>query len=564
LSDTLLDNPEIEFIQVKNSDGHEFALHRSGNTKPHSNEEIIEEIAADDELPGVILGLRASYVQEKLQIMFGDAAVASLVALTIGLEIVLFFAALWIFRPMGTWVSMINGLKTGQTQKNLSQAVSGPLSELVNLTQRYCDSLNNNVFKSISHKTYKDWYEPKAYDVRIVLFLFVFSEELLRSYFPIFVKDIALTNTLVTVDIDIALPIMSYMFFAGLGTLFGGSVIERVGLRNAFKWSVLISTFGLGGLAFATSVPEVIGLRTLCALGYAIATVTCQLYMAQTAKNDAETTRGLATFVAAVTAASLCGAPIGAVVAELVGLHAAMFFASAIAGLSWLFFKGLKMPLTDDQAKPLSTSASSTRINFAALLKNQRICTVLLCNVASGKLMLAGLLFYLTPMLLIQFQFNQTSIGQFFMFYYLPLAIGNMLIARLNIGSHLKIPVMIFGAVLSCAGALLLHWFNSAVALAIAITCLGLGQSMVLTMAASVMLAISRSELPHISTAHTLALMRTFDRIGGILGAALVAVLSLLFDYREATVWLGACVLVLVLGNLGLALPSRQLKQVSV
>jgi predicted MFS family arabinose efflux permease len=562
LSDTLADNPEIEFIEVKSRNGHEYSLHRNGTNQRTSNGEILEVIAADDELPSVTIGMRASYIQEKLQIMFGDAAVASLVALTVGFEILLFFIVIWVLRPMGTWVSMINGFKTGQTQRTLSRAVSGPFSELITLTHQYFQSIHQAT-QADSQKAHKDWYEPRAYDVRIVLFLFVFSEELLRSYFPIYVKEIALTNTWLTVDFAIALPIMSYLLFAGLATLFGGAVIARLGLRNAFKLSVTISTLGLGGLAFATTVTEVIALRTACAIGYAIATVACQVYIAQSSKNDSETTKGLSTFVAAVTAASLCGAPVGAVVAELIGLHAAMLFASGMAFCSWLLFKNLKMPVVHLDAQQKPADGSSTRKNFAELLKNRKICIILISDVAAGKLMLAGLLFFLTPMLLIQLKFTQTSIGQFFMFYYLPLTIGNMVISRLSPSAQSKMSIMIAGALLSGAGVLLLYWFNSAFALAAAITCLGLGQSMVLTVTSSLMLAIAKTELPRVSAANTLALARTFERIGGIVGAALVAFLSLNFNYWDTAVFLGVCVFLLGLGNLWLGLRSNDVKQVA-
>jgi len=564
LSDTLLDNPEIEFIQVKSLDGKEYSLYRDGQDQRRPNGEILEVIAADEELPSVTIGLRSTYAQEKLHIMFGDAAVALFVALLFGFEIILFFAVLWILRPKDTWVSMINGLKMGLPQRSLPQALTGPLSELITLTQQGFKPLTNSESQSNLQRSGKEWYQPHAYDVRMVLFLFVLSEEMLRAYFLIYVKDVALTHTLITVDVDIALPIMAYMLFAGLGTLFGGAVIARLGLRNTFKWSVLISTLGLGGMAIASTVPEVIALRSICAIGYALATVACQVYMMQTAKNDAETTNGLATFVAAITAASLCGAPIGVVVAEVLGLNTAMLFASGMAGLSWFFFQGLKMPSAVDNAQPEPKSSSSKFNDFVELLKNRRVFIILLCDIAAGKLMLAGLLFYLTPILLMSFQFSQTSIGQFFMLYYLPLIFGNMLIARIIPGPHLKIRIMIAGALLTGAGSLLLYWFDSAAALAVAIMCIGLGQSMVLTMSTSVILTITRSELPHISAPNTLALARAFERVGGVLGAAIVAIFSLSFDYREAAVGLGISVLVLCLGNLGLVLRSTVNKQASI
>jgi predicted MFS family arabinose efflux permease len=559
LTDTLLDNAEIEFIQVKDLKGHAYTRYRDGSSQRRPNNAILEELPPDGAKPGVTIGVRASYVEEKLHIMFGDAAVVSLVAVTAGIEIALFFSLLWVFKPINIWVAMLDGLKKGQTQRSLGQKVSGPFSGLVNLTQERFLALGAKVSHPKAGAALKDWNEPQARDVRLALFLFVFAEELLRSFLPIYVKDIASTKALITVDIDIALPIMAYMLFAGLGTLFGGGVVQRLGLRNAFKWSVIISTLGLGGLAFATTVLEVVSLRAVCALGYAVATVTCQIYIAQTAQSESSTTRGLTTFVAAVTAASLCGAPIGAVIAELIGIPGAMIFGAAMALCSWLLFRGLVMPQAQ-RDKPDSTAARATTASFSALLKNRRVWIILLCDVASGKLMLAGLLFYLTPILLLQYRLTQTSIGQFFMFYYVTVAIGNWLISRANPNTSQKLTLMMTGSLLTGSGGLLMVWFNTPLALAGAITLLGVGQSLVLAPAMAVLLATARTELPHIDPAHTLALARTFDRIGGILGAALVAVLSLRFDYQGTVVWLGIIVILLALGNLGLAWPGHRSK----
>jgi len=559
LADTLLDNEEIEFIQVKDLNGNAYTRHRDGSNQRRANNQILEEIPPDGTKPGVTIGVRASYVEEKLQIMFGDAAVVSLVAITAGIEIALFFALLWVFRPMNIWVAMLDGLKSGHTERSLAQKVAGPFSVLVNLTQQRFVALSAKVSQSKAGAALKDWNEPQARDVRLALFLFVFAEELLRSFLPIYVKEIATAHKVLTVDIDIALPIMAYMLFAGVASFFGGGIIQRLGLRNAFKWSVVISTIGLGGLAFATTVFEVVGLRSLCAVGYAVATATCQIYITRTSQSDTGSTRGLTSFVAAITAASICGAPIGAVIAELVGIPGAMMAGGATALCSWLLFRGLTMPEAQQHA-PNPSGAKATTRSFSELLKSRRIWIILLCNIASGKLMLSGLLFFVTPILLLQYRFTQTSIGQFFMFYYVTVAVGNVLISRANTSPKNKQTLMIIGALLTGTGSLLMAWFDTPLALAGAITLMGIGQSLVLAPAVSVLLVTAQTELPHIEPAHTLALARTFDRIGGIIGAALVAVLSFRFDYQGIVVWLGIIVILLALGNLGLALPGRRPK----
>ncbi len=563
LSDVLTDSPEIHFIKIKSREGNTYVQSREDQSQGQTargspglflfanSQNTLEETLTGADLTTITVGLRGTYVNEQLRVMIGDAVVVSLVAFTVGLEIALFFIVLLIFRPLGTWVSMIEGLKTGLTSRTSSYTRSGPFAELIALTSKYFQLLTSANQKTAEAPIKRDWYEPKAYDVRLVLFLFVFSEELLRSFFPIYVKDIAIEHTLIAVDIDIALPIMSYMLFAGLGTVFGGALVERIGIRNSFMWSVVISTIGLGGLAFATTVPEVTVLRALCAAGYAVATVACQVFMTKTAKNDVERTRGLSTFVGAVTAASLSAASIGGVIAQLLGTDVAMLFAAFLAVMSWFFFTGIRVPQLDTTAAATAPTTSLGK-SFSTMLKNRRICIILISDVLSGKLMLAALMFYLTPLLLLQLEFTQVSIGQFFMFYYLPLTIGNVLLARFVPPPLLMVPIMAFGALLSGAGALMLNWSDAPFVLAFAIICLGLGQSAVLTLAPSILLKTVHAELPQVNVSHTLSLVRTFDRIGGILGAALAAILSVRVDYREATVGVGLVVLVITLGNLGL------------
>ena len=148
LADTLLDNAEIEFIQVKDLKGHAYTRYRDGSQQRRLNNEILEEIPPDGDQPGVTIGVRASYVEEKLRIMFGDAAVVSLVAVTAGIEIALFFALFWVFRPINIWVEMLDGLKTGQTQRSMGKKISGPFAVLVDLTQQKFLALGTKVSQS--------------------------------------------------------------------------------------------------------------------------------------------------------------------------------------------------------------------------------------------------------------------------------------------------------------------------------------------------------------------------------------------------------------------------------
>ena len=399
------------------------------------------------------------------------------------------------------------------------------------------------------------WYQPQARDVRMALFLFVLSEELLRSFLTLYAKELADPSSRLSTELAISAPIIAYMLVAGVGTLFGSGLVDRLGLRRAFGLSVIVSTVSLCGLAAAQSVTEIVVWRSVSAFGYAVATIACQVFIARTGSTGGANVRALSIFVAAVTAACICGAPIGAVIADMLGKPAALLFAALMAVLSWVFFSKISMP-----SAPAGEAAGDTQkgmAGFGALLRCRAVLTAMVCGVLPGKLMMAGMLFYITPLLLQQYQLSQASIGQFFILYYVLLSLGNAIISRADPKLQTKTMLVFAGALASGAAGLIMIWFNTPLALALVIICFGLGQSILLTPLTTVILDIAARELPSVSPSRALALARAFERVGGIAGAVLAAVLSAALGYRSATAVLGMIVLTLGLGTFTLLRPVK-------
>ena len=556
LSDTLNENPEIAYIKVQRDGMREYAKVRSGSARAANQEVVLRQIDATGDAPRVIVAVRASYIQEKLQVMVGDALVVSVVALIAGLEIALFFMVRWIMRPIDTWRAMIGGMQSGQLDRELKQPEYGPFSALLRLTNDKITALRKRFSGSASSTEGRDgWYQPQARDVRMALFLFVLSEELLRSFLTLYAKELADPSNRLSTELAISAPIIAYMFVAGVGTLFGSGLVDRLGLRRAFGLSVIVSTVSLCGLAAAHSVTEIVVWRSVSAFGYAVATIACQVFIARTGTAGGANVRALSIFVAAVTAACICGAPIGAVIADMLGKPAALLFAALMAVLSWVFFSKISMPPAP--AGGPGDGPQGGMAGFGALLRCRAVLTAMVCGVLPGKLMMAGMLFYITPLLLQQYQLSQASIGQFFILYYILLSIGNAVISRADPKLRTKTMLVIAGALASGAGGLIMIWFNTPLALALVIVCFGLGQSILLTPLTTVILDIAARELPEVSPSRALALARAFERVGGIAGAVLAAVLSAALGYRSATALLGIIVLTLGLGTVSLLRPVR-------
>ncbi|MES2935937.1 MAG: MFS transporter [Pseudomonadota bacterium] len=555
LDDTLKDNPEIAFLEVKQGQ----RTYSRGQADQSKEEIIIQDIPHVGSAPAVTVGVRADYLNEKLHVLFGDAAVVLFVALIAGIEIALFFAYQWLIRPFDTWSVMVAGVRSGAIERTLTRRVIGPLAELLQLSNHKISRLRINLGMRLPSNV-PEWARPAASDVRIALFLFVLSEELLRSFFPLYVREFVDSSWRFGTQLAISAPMVAYMFFAGAGTWYGSGFIDRIGIRPAFKIAVVATVVSLCGMALASTLYEVILWRSVMAVAYALATIASQVYIARCSAQSSDA-RGLATFVAAITAACVCGAPVGALLADIFGQKVAMLVAAASAVLAWLTFRNVAEPLNLNPSNDDTTSANtaSGQGHFRLLLANSRILILMLCSVVPSKMLLTGMLFFITPLLLKQYGLSQATIGQFFVLFYGILLTGNAFSSRLTSRAQSKAMLIAGGGFVSGAGALLLFWFDAPWALGLAIISFGIGQSLIQTPVTAHALQIVRVELPQISSSKVIALSRVFERGGSILGALLGASLSALFGYGEATAALGCVALVLTCGTfLLLAAPTRR------
>jgi predicted MFS family arabinose efflux permease len=292
-------------------------------------------------------------------------------------------------------------------------------------------------------------------------------------------------------------------------------------------------------LAMAESVTGVVIARSFCAMGYAIATIACQSYMAKNTSSNESSARGLSVFVGTVTAACICGAPIGALIAELLSVRLAFILAAALTFFSWLLFARLTQPDEKKSLTSIEASETGDRTHISTLLKNSKLLFAVCCGVMPGKILLAGLLFYITPLLLQKFGLSQALIGQFFILYYFTLFIGNSFISRVDLTQQHAGIVVFCGGVLTGIGVLALALFESPGGLAIAIICLGCGQSIIVTPILSIVSDVAQREISSHAVTKALALARMFERVGGVIGVLLAAILSATIGYSDACVVLG-------------------------
>lgn len=557
LKDTLRENPEIAFIKIANGAARGYEARQGAPAE----EVITQNIPPSPTGIAVTIGVRSAYLNEKLYIMFGDAIVVLFVALVAGLEVALFFAYKWLIRPWDTLRAMLMGIRNKELTRDLINNTAGPFAELLHLSNQQIAELRKRLGRKLEETIdVQDWYRPTAVAIRASLFLFILSEELLRSFFPLYVREFVDTAWALGPELAISVPLIVYMFFAGGGTLFSGNLIDRVGLRRAFGLSVLGSVVALCGLAAASTWTEIVFWRSISALSYAVATIACQVFVARSDQGEGKP--GMATFVAAGVAACVCGAPIGALLADVFGKQVALLLAAGVATLAWLAFRTVPMPVptkNDNAPEQAIAEGNSTdtngRSHFRLLISNWRVMVLMLAACLPSKMLLGGMVYFVTPLLLKQYGLPEATIGQFFMLYYGFLLIGNSVGSRFVTAVTAYTRMIVIGGILSGAGAITLFWYASPLILAIAVTSFGIGQSLMLTPVTTLLLHTVKHVLPEVPPSRAIALQRAFERVGGMLGAFLAALLSASFGFVLAAAILGVMATVIGLGTISLLRP---------
>lgn len=387
-------------------------------------------------------------------------------------------------------------------------------------------------------------------NARFTLFLFVFAEELSRSFLPLYAQSVYVPlaeagwlgarldavglATLLTPEVVVGLPIIVFMAAIAIATPYGGSLVARHGSRMIFLVGVIPAIIGYLGTAFAVTVLDMLLWRMFSAVGYAFVTIACQGYLADLGTGR-ERARNMAVFVTAVTTAVICGSAIGAVLADRLGYRITFLVSAGFVLLAALL--ALRY-LHDPAAGPRPTPPSVTS-QFRAFA-NPRFLLLVLFIAIPAKVALTGFLFYTTPLYLASIGVSQSAIGRMIMLYGLLMLVGTQVGASLHERLGGGIGLVVLGGLLTGLALALPGLLPPELGMALAIAAFGLAQGM----AAAPMLAILPELCPEESRRYGMtglaALLRLAERVGSVIGPLLAAALVLRLGHSPAIGAIGA------------------------
>ncbi|MBL8470401.1 MAG: MFS transporter [Rhodocyclaceae bacterium] len=370
--------------------------------------------------------------------------------------------------------------------------------------------------------------------LRLAMFLLILSEELTRSFLPLTIRDLAGDLQTVAGMSAISLPISAYMLCFALATPYGGNWADRYGSRRIMFVGCALSAAGFFWGGLDAHYGSFVAARCLCAAGYALATLAAQRSIVHQT-TPATRAQGLAMFLGAASAAAICGAAIGGVLAQQFGRQT-VFIASAAASLAALAVASATPPVRAAQADaPLSIAA------LLRLVVHWRMAAIFFGAAMPNKFVLTGFLFYLVPLAMMTEGYSANDVGRAVMIYFLLNAALNPLASRLSDRYGWRAGLVALGAALVGAGGLA-GWWGGAAVLYIGIAALGAGTGLMSAPLQALAVEAGReSGAPGASS--VMAALRTVERLGAMLGPLVLGALNSRLDYDMVMVVTGAGVL---------------------
>ncbi|MDE0309275.1 MAG: MFS transporter [Acidiferrobacterales bacterium] len=395
----------------------------------------------------------------------------------------------------------------------------------------------------------RDVDSKQVSQIRVPLFMFIFSEELSRSFIPLFVSKYAPTDLMLSHDLLISLPITLFMLAVMVVTPFGGGLVERFGVHRIFLIGVVIATVGFIGNFLTQTYYDLVAFRVLTGIGYSLIFVASEGWVVQ---NAGEHNRSQSTgiFVTAVFVGIICGPPIGGMIANRIGFEATFLISACLAVTSGLIIYQIFRSEGDtiENRRPRTIISAWELIT---LLKDPRFFSVLFLTAIPAKMMISGFIAYLVPLYLTQLGHNESSVGRLMMFYGLATLALIYVSTRYADRTRNFVQVVFAGGLLAGAGCIATLFsqqigLSNTNAVVVAILLLGFGHALLLTSQNSIILTVASDYADTIGRTMTVSAYRVFERIGMVIGPLVAVGLISQFGYHNAIAGFGAIIFILI------------------
>ena len=531
-----------------------------------------------DVVTTLLVGISTEYVSSRLSDIYFDVVTVIIVSWLVTLEFMKFFMSTKITSPLSSIsIALARGRKGVFADHLVRRArdevgrVMASLNDLLHaMQQRYEDFRfelreirNAQLDRSVAEKvqgikvkvdgTYRflggqEIRHKSSTQIRVPMFLLMFSEELSRPFLPLFVSRLAPQDSSISTEFLVGFPITVFMLVAAVFTPIGGMLSDRFGARRVFLMGAVPAVVGYFGSFLTVGYLDFIFWRGLSGIGYGLIFIAAQAWVAENAKGQNKATE-MSIFVGAVFVGMICGPPFGGIIAGRLGYETTFLFSAGLALVS-----GLIVYFTLDDVRRHSKKSGFMRpAEFAGwrmLLLDKRFLAVAFFAAVPGKFIATGFFFYLLPLHLNEIGNSQSVIGWLMMLYGLS-TFGSLRFVSWIADKTGNYRILVAsGVFLTGFGCVVVHPAvgipNANVAAAFAILCLGIGHALSLTSQLAMVQESAIRFQGAIGATSAISAYRVIERLGMVLGPLVAAPLAIMFDLDVAIAGIGMITLAFV------------------
>lgn len=490
--------------------------------------------AADGRDAGAIhLGLRESSLIRPVQDNFADLLIVLLVSLFIAFELMLLVVTVNVTLPLRTTLRVLGDVaerRFGLVHAESAWDELGRIARRLDAAVRRAAGRRGIVPSAIR--------EPRLVGVRLLAFLFVCAEELARPIMPAFFGQLTAATEGASSHFGAGGVMALHMAVVALAMPIGSMLYARIGRRRMYAAGALFASAGLLGTGLADSIGQLFWWRAVSGLGYALTFVACQGFVIESTAAD-NRARGSAMMVGGIMLADICGPAIGGILAAWIGHAATFMLGAALAALAAALVTILMDRHSDHADQPPRISLRA----FALALRTPWLVIVLLFAAVPAKVVLGGLLYYLTPLALMDLGANEAQTGRIIMLYGLVALLTGPLFATLTDRFQRPVLSLAVGGLVTAVGVIPMAGADSYVGVALGVLALGLAQSLSIpALVAAVLTLTQRASAVH-GQGPVMAALRLVERLGGAAGPLAAAALANYFGVARAMEFFGLYVL---------------------
>jgi predicted MFS family arabinose efflux permease len=532
---TLLDNNGVKVAEAIRSLPENPSTGVLKNIGTGTGNLIISPMLNGNTLVGqVVLEIDKNFVASKIQDILLDVLVLALIAILLSFELVIWTVSNAIGKPLDRIFLILNEQISGVFRHVIEPASAGNMKRVARrLSDRAYDlAERGNISQSLVSI-------QKAYfsDVRLPLFLYSTATEISGAFLPMYARD-AGGPIWLTDELAATAPLIAYLLAIALVSPFSGRISNRIGARNLFLLSVPLTALAMIGVGLGFSVLSISLWHGVMALVYALATVACQEYALRAAPKG-EDAQVLGSFLFVILGGAFCGAALGGVLADRIGISSTFFTGAGLAVLSGVLGYLALSTNIQTQQEETSESPNATKLRSGSILSNFRFLALLIGVAGPINIGQSVFIWYITPLALEAEGASFADIGRVIMIYYLvPLFVGPT-IARLADGRVGYVPFILTGLIVSGFAMSSLFFWSGFWPIVAVVTLFGFGHSM--CEATQYAQAIRVAKESHIERARDtgLATLRVVERLAAIIGLIVAALFLKQFGYVSITVLIG-------------------------